>query len=192
MKTRLAQDIGNERAAEIYSAMAKTIINQVAESSECETIIFFDPPERKADVENWLQSNGHKLLPQEGSSLGERMLNAFRMAFSLGADKAVIIGTDCVKISDEMIREAFGKLETIDVVLGPADDGGYYLLGLKRAIPEIFDGIEWSTSLVLDQTVKKLREKGLEFQLLQTLKDVDTVNDIDDELLKAIGYRAED
>ena len=189
VKTRLAQYIGKEKAAHIYSVIAEAIIHRVSKSREYKTIIFFDPPERKSDVENWLPNNDCKFLPQEGNSLGERMANAFSKAFSLGAEKAVIIGTDCMDISNDLISEAFATLDITDVILGPAEDGGYYLLGLKKLIPEIFNHIDWSTDRVLNQTLKTLREKGLRFQLLQTLKDIDTANDLNDELLSKIHER---
>ncbi|MGH7799786.1 MAG: TIGR04282 family arsenosugar biosynthesis glycosyltransferase [Thermodesulfobacteriota bacterium] len=189
VKTRLTQYIGKEKAAHIYSVIAEAIIHHVSKSREYKTIIFFDPPERKSDVENWLPNNDCKFLPQEGNSLGERMANAFSKAFSLGAEKAVIIGTDCMDISNDLISEAFATLDITDVILGPAEDGGYYLLGLKKLIPEIFNYIDWSTDRVLNQTLKTLREKGLRFQLLQTLKDIDTANDLNDELLSKIHER---
>ncbi len=185
VKTRLAKNIGKERAAQTYSDMAKTVIHNVR-SSEYETIIFFDPLDRKSDVEGWLQINGRNLFPQKGKSLGERMKNAFREAFSIGAKKAVIIGTDCVEISYGIISEAFHTLGKVDVVIGPAVDGGYYLLGLKEPTPEIFNDIHWSTSLVLNQTLKKLMGRRLEFKLLKTLKDIDTVADLSDNILLKI------
>src|SRR5574341_184543 len=189
VKTRLAQYIGKEKAAHIYSVMAETIIYRVSKSREYKTIAFFDPPGRKSDIENWLSNNDCKFLPQEGNYLGERMANAFSKAFALGADKVVIIGTDCIDISNDLISEAFSTLDITDVILGPAEDGGYYLLGLKKLIPEIFNNIDWSTNRVLNQTLKTLREKGLRFQLLQTLKDIDTANDLNDELLSKIHER---
>jgi rSAM/selenodomain-associated transferase 1 len=183
VKTRLARDIGKDKAARIYSVMAKTVVHNVSKSREYKTMIFFDPPERKSGFESWLQNNGHNLFPQKGKSLGEKMANAFSKAFSLGAEKVVIIGTDCVEISDEIISQVFDKLHKVDVVLGPAEDGGYYLLGLKEPIPEIFSDIHWSTNLVLNQTLEKLVEKGLKFKLLKTLRDVDTAGDLNNELL---------
>jgi rSAM/selenodomain-associated transferase 1 len=183
VKTRLAKDIGKEEAARIYSGMAETIIHNLSKSSKYKTIIFFDPPERKTDFENWLQNNGYNLLPQDGKSLGEKMANAFIKAFSLGAKKVVIIGTDCIEVSDDIISQAFDTLHRVDVVLGPAEDGGYYLLGLKGPISEIFNDIHWSTSNVLNQTLKKLEGKGLKFELLKTLRDIDTISDVDYELL---------
>jgi len=182
VKTRLSQDIGIDKAAEIYSCMAETVVHNLAKSDLHKTIIFFDPPERKAEVENWLKVKC-KLFPQKGKSLGERMTNAFDKTFSLGAEKAVIIGTDCIEISDEIISQAFNALDLVDVVIGPAEDGGYYLLGMAKPTPKIFDDIDWSTDSVLGQTLKKLREKELQFELLKTLRDVDTVSDLNGDLL---------
>ncbi len=185
VKTRLSRDIGKDKAAEIYSWMAETVVHNLAKSNLHKTIIFFDPPERKIDVEYWL-NHSHRLLPQEGKSLGERMRNAFREVFSHGAAKAIIIGTDCVEISDEIISQAFDALDLVDVVLGPAEDGGYYLLGLKKQIPEIFDDIDWSTELVFNQTLRKIEEQGLKFLLLKKLRDIDTVNELSGEMLLKI------
>lgn len=185
VKTRLSQDIGKDKAAEIYSWMAETVVHDLAKSNLHETIIFFDPPERKKEVEDWLNV-GYRLFPQEGKSLGERMTNAFDKTFPLGAEKAIIIGTDCVEISDEIISQAFDALDLVDVVIGPAEDGGYYLLGMTKPTPEIFDDIDWSTELVLNQTLKKIEEQGLRFVLLKKLRDIDTVNQLSNELMLKI------
>ncbi|GIW47976.1 MAG: hypothetical protein KatS3mg078_1853 [Deltaproteobacteria bacterium] len=183
VKTRLARDIGWKNASLIYSEIAQSVIGKVSKSSEYETLIFFDPPEKKEDVRRWLKNANLNLLPQEGNPLGERMLNAFEKAFSLGAKSAVIIGTDCMEVSDKTVLEAFQALREVDAVLGPARDGGYYLLGVNRAFPWIFKDIKWSTSLVLSQTIKKIEEKKLRFKLLKTLTDIDTVRDLSKELL---------
>jgi hypothetical protein len=182
VKTRLAEDLGYEKATEIYSRMAESIIHNLSKSKEYKTIVFFDPPDRKREIENWLGKR-YQLFAQEGKSLGERMVNAFNKTFSLGAKKAVIIGTDCVEISMEIVSQAFNSLDETDVVLGPAEDGGYYILGMKKLIPEIFDDIRWSTSQVLVQTIDKIKENGLKFSLLKTLRDIDTLSDFNHDLL---------
>lgn len=185
VKTRLAKNIGLENAAILYRKMAESIIYDLSKLAEYRKIVFFDPPERRNDVMRWLKFNGLSFVAQEGNSLGERMSNAFSHAFSLGADKAVIIGTDCPQISTQTILTAFERLETSEVVIGPSYDGGYYLLGLRRFIPEIFHDIDWSTNLVFDQTMKKLRRNGIKSECLEMLRDVDTVEDLsNDQLLK--------
>ena len=182
VKTRLAEDLGHEKAAEIYASMAESVIHNLSKSKNYKTLIFFDPPDRKREMENWLGKR-YQLLAQEVNSLGERMLNAFDKTFSLGADKAVIIGTDCLEITEEIISRAFQSLDEMDVVLGPAEDGGYYLLGMKESIPEIFDDITWSTSQVLGQTINKIKTMGLKFSLLKTLRDIDTISDFNNDPL---------
>jgi uncharacterized protein len=185
VKTRLAKNIGLENAAVLYRKMAETIIHDLSKLTDYTKIIFFDPPERKNDVMRWLTFNGLSFIAQEGNSLGEKMLNAFSHAFSLGADKAVIIGTDCPQITTQTILRAFEKLEKSEAVIGPSYDGGYYLLGLRRFSREIFHDIDWSTNLVFDQTMKKIRDEGLQSTCLETLRDVDTVEDLsNDQLLK--------
>ena len=185
VKTRLAENIGSENAALLYRKMAESIIYDLSKLADYRKIIFFDPPERRNDIMRWLKFNGLSFVAQEGDSLGEKMSNAFTHAFSLGADKAIIIGTDCPQITTETIVKAFEKLQVSEVVVGPSYDGGYYLLGLRSLIPEVFHGIDWGTNLVFDQTMKRLRRNGINSERLEMLRDVDTVEDLsNDQILK--------
>jgi len=178
VKTRLARDVGAQRAAEFYSQMSKTIIENVLDTDSYRTIIFYDPPERENEIRSWLGSKQCPITPQTGESLGDKITDAFTQVFSSGADKAVIIGTDCIDVTSKTITQAINSLNNTDIVLGPAEDGGYYLLGLKRHIPEIFQEIDWSTNRVLAQTLEKIKEKKLKYELLETLKDIDTLEDL--------------
>ena len=186
VKTRLAKDLGNERAAEIYSDIAKDIVSRVSKSNQYDTYIFYDPPNRGNDLKLWLSDianiDNERMVPQEGDSLGERISNAFETVFSSGAKRAVIIGSDCTDVTAAMIEESFSMLSHSDAVLGPAEDGGYYLLGLKRFIPELFEDIDWSTERVLEQTVSRLANSGLKYRLLKTLRDIDNLNDLRNHL----------
>jgi rSAM/selenodomain-associated transferase 1 len=188
VKTRLATSIGLENAAILYRNMAEDIVYDLSKLTDYAKIIFFDPPERINDVVRWLKFDGLSFIAQDGNSLGEKMSNAFSHAFSLGADKAVVIGTDCPQITKQTIVKAFEKLETSEAVIGPSHDGGYYLLGLRRLIPELFYDIDWSTNLVFNQTMKRLRHNGIKFDCLEVLRDVDTVEDLgEDQLLKILN-----
>ncbi len=182
VKTRLAKDVGDQRAAEIYSRMSKTIIENVLDVSGYRTIIFYNPPEKENEIRDWLGNKQCPITPQAGETLGDKIVDAFAQVFSSGADKAVIIGTDCIDVSSETITQAINSLEDVDVVLGPAVDGGYYLLGLNNHIPEIFQEIEWSTDRVLNQTHERIKDKKLSFELLKTLKDIDTLDDFNSQL----------
>jgi rSAM/selenodomain-associated transferase 1 len=182
VKTRLAKDLGAQRAAKFYSQMAKKIIGNVMDTDIYRTTIFYDPPEKENEIRNWIEKKEVLFSPQRGDTLGDKITDAFAQVFSSGSDKAVIIGTDCVDVSSKTIIQAMNALDDIDVVLGPAEDGGYYLLGLNSHVPGIFQEIEWSTDRVLHQTLERLKEKKLSYKLLKTLKDIDTLDDLKSQL----------
>ncbi|MGB2692921.1 MAG: TIGR04282 family arsenosugar biosynthesis glycosyltransferase [Thermodesulfobacteriota bacterium] len=181
VKTRLAKDIGNNEAARIYSLMALNIIESVVAPECYNTIIFYDPPEKEQEIKNWVGKKEIQYAPQAGNTLGDRISNAFKAVFSSGIEKAVIIGTDCLDVSSDIINVAIHLLDETEVVLGPAEDGGYYLLGLNKYEPQVFQDIDWSTEHVLEQTVLKIVENKLTYHKLKTLKDIDTVEDINDQ-----------
>ena len=182
VKTRLAKEVGAQKAADIYSYMAKKIIGNVLDKDCYRTIIFYDPPEKENEIKTWLGNKQCQIIPQAGETLGDKIIDAFAQVFSLGADKAVIIGTDCIDISSKTITKAIKSLKGVDVVVGPAEDCGYYLLVLSSCIPEIFHKIEWSTGRVLNQTLERIKEKKLNYELLKTLKDIDTIDDLSSQL----------
>jgi rSAM/selenodomain-associated transferase 1 len=179
VKTRLAKTLGAKEAAQLYRLMAEDVIRRLGTNvhGKYDTIIFFDPPDRASDIKDWL-GNGRSYTPQSGRDLGEKLANAFRTVFDLGARRAVVIGTDCLSITGEIITGALQHLEKKDVVIGPTEDGGYYLLGLSRNIPELFDSIDWSTDKVFRQTVEKAKRLGLSYTTLERLKDLDEYSDI--------------
>ncbi len=187
VKTRLARDIGETKATRIYSYMAETIIDKTSDPINYITIIFYDPPGKVEEIKNWINKREVQYLPQTGSNLGDKISNAFEKVFTMGTNKAVIIGSDCIDVSKDIINEALSSLESTDVILGPAEDGGYYLLGLSKFVPEIFQDIEWSTENVLRQTIEKISENNLKFNLLKSLKDIDTVDDLKEANIEYSG-----
>ncbi len=186
VKTRLAADIGEEKAAHIYSLMAKKIIEKVLAPEDYHTFVFYDPPSETHRVNDWLGAGDYELFPQSEGSLGSRIINSFDTVFSKGFKKTIIIGTDCIGVKSKLIREALYGLDNDDVAIGPAHDGGYYLLGLNSATPQIFQDIEWSTESVLKQTLDKVNTSGLGHFLLETLNDIDTIQDITPKLLREL------
>src|SRR5690606_31583700 len=110
---------------------------------------------------------------QSGEGLGEKMSNAFEKLFGENFDRLIIIGTDCAQISSKIISKAFDELVESEVVIGPAEDGGYYLLGMRKFIPELFEGIPWSTDQVVTLTKEYLTHNEIAFTILPTLSDVD-------------------
>jgi uncharacterized protein len=174
VKTRLAATVGAERALEVYGRLL-SITREAAIGVQSERHLYYaDTLELEDD---WDSSSFQKRL-QRGDDLGERMHSAFADAFAKGAAKAVIIGSDCPDITSELINQAFAALGDSDVVIGPAVDGGYYLLGMNGLHPAFFNNKQWSTSSVLSATMADAERSGLRVHLLPTLNDIDDESDL--------------
>ena len=185
VKTRLARHIGAEKAATVYRRIAEYVLQRTAPSRSgyCR-IIFYTPDTLKQRFEDWLP--GEVLMPQKGPDIGERMDSALQEMFARGAEKAIVVGADIPELRRGIIEQAFEELDNADIVIGPARDGGYYLIGMKSAHPEIFRNITWSTGTVLQETVQMLSRSGLRYRTVATLSDVDTPDDVTaaEEILK--------
>lgn len=180
VKTRLAATVGAERACGFYRESAKFVADSVRGSANWETLFFHDPPEKRKETVEWLGRDGSLFFAQSGKSLGERMSRAFVKCFSMGFENAAIIGTDCVFLTRNDVETAFGLLSggRFDAVLGPAADGGYYLLGLRGRNDAVFADMEWSTGRVLEETVRRMRAAGLRYAFMRELADIDEEKDI--------------
>ena len=171
VKTRLAAGVGEEQALNIYiQLLAKTYLVLRDISVSITTYFSEFIPEKPT------YPAGNRMV-QVGQDLGERMKNAFAENFELGIEKVVLIGTDCPSLEGKHIIQAFEALDQSDLVLGPAKDGGYYLIGMKRRADFLFEGITWSSELVLSQTLALAAEQGLQTSLLPVLEDIDTLED---------------
>ncbi len=176
-KTRLIPALGPENAAGLYRVLAEEEIRSThPQGHDYRRMFFFAPEEASDEVASWLR--GERLLPQLGADLGARMVAAFAAAFASGAPRAAIIGTDVPWVSRELVLEAFAALEKHDVVLGPAQDGGYYMMALSRHRPALFEGIPWGTPSVLAATAERAGALGLSVHLLEPLRDIDTIEDL--------------
>jgi len=177
VKTRLARDIGDHRACEISRQLAERIMRNTSPSEDdYRRLIFIDPEEREPDFRRWL--GAEQFVAQIGSDLGERMDNAIRHLLNIGAKKAIITGADIPKLNRAIIVQGFKALDHADVVLGPASDGGYYLLGMKTHSSELFQKIPWSTEKVFSETLWTLNRSGKSYSLLPVLSDLDTAADL--------------
>ncbi len=175
VKTRLAVDVGFVEAASIYRALGQAVLEKVRGGPH-RTVVFFDPPEGRKDMEAWLGKDDLEFVPQAPGNLGVRLEASFRWAFGW-ADQVVVVGTDTPDVDGTVVLEAFRRLEGSDLVLGPSEDGGYYLLGLKAPAPDLFAGIPWSTGAVLEETRARAHALGLSGSTLPILTDVDTFDD---------------
>lgn len=180
VKTRLAATVGDEMALAIYWKLASHTRN-VVESVAVDKVVYYSHFVDRED--NWSAQSFDKKL-QQGEDLGERMSNAVAETFANEYNSTCIIGTDCFELNQQIVEDAFRKLETVDAVIGPAKDGGYYLLGMNMFMPSLFQGKEWSTSNVLDQTVSDLENIKATFAILPELSDVDLESDLPEEIRK--------
>jgi len=174
VKTRLAATLGDKEALAIYRQLLSHTIS-ATEYLPVDKFVFYSNHIGQEDF--WDSKHYYKEV-QQGFDLGERMKNAFAATFQKGYDKTVIIGTDCPDLNAGIIMNAFAYLNSHDVVIGPAEDGGYYLLGMKQLHSQLFEKITWSTSIVLDETVRKCAVLRLGYYLLPVLKDIDEEKDL--------------
>lgn len=177
VKTRIAKTLGGENASIIYRALVEDLLTNLATGQDFEILIMFWPPESYSEISQWLQAK-FKLEVQIEGDLGARMLDAFTKAFNKDYKNVILIGSDLPYLTHDFIREAFNALQAVDLILGPSADGGYYLIGLKKPDPALFEKISWSTSLVLKQTVNRAEKAGISCKLLQELRDIDNYEDL--------------
>lgn len=180
VKTRLASSIGAHEATCVYQKLAEDTVNQVRPLAGrfAEIVIAYDPPEREAEIKKWI-SGPFKYVAQEGKGLGERLNMVVNTAFSDGAQRVVVIGSDCPSLDSLTVNRAFWALLKRDAVIGPSEDGGYYLIGFNQTRHEVLlDDIPWSSSQVLSYTLEKAKKAGISIELLSEKFDVDTVDDL--------------
>ncbi|MHA7942944.1 TIGR04282 family arsenosugar biosynthesis glycosyltransferase [Formosa sp. 3Alg 14/1] len=173
-KTRLAKTIGDENALEIYKMLLQHTA-KIAEKVKADQFVYYSEHIHKNDT--WDDTNFRKKL-QQGNDLGERMKHAFSDLFQNNYQKVIIIGSDILDLNAEIIEDAFSQLEYHDTVIGPAKDGGYYLLGMKTLHANLFENKSWGTETVLQDSLKNLENKSV--YLLEELNDIDTFEDIKD------------
>jgi len=173
-KTRLAADVGNEMALKMYHVLTDWTREQAAGLAGVDRYLWYSSFINTEDA--WPATDFTKLL-QQGDGLGERMEHALGHAFAQGHDRAIIIGSDCPGITTEYLDTAFAALDDNDLVVGPALDGGYTLLGMRRLHPTLFRDMEWSTESVLPQTLERAASAELSVHQLPALSDVDYLED---------------
>ncbi|MGB0581786.1 MAG: TIGR04282 family arsenosugar biosynthesis glycosyltransferase [Limisphaerales bacterium] len=175
VKTRLAATIGSETALETYETLVEIITTQLRSIENVD--LHFVPADARDEVSGWLQE-GWTASPQADGDLGEKLKTAFQQAFDRGFERVIIIGSDCPYVESSDIDEAEAQLEQHDVVLGPATDGGYWLIGLSNPAPTLFENINWSTETVFAETLAHAEQARLVVARIRELSDVDTVTDL--------------
>ncbi|MDC0048109.1 TIGR04282 family arsenosugar biosynthesis glycosyltransferase [Verrucomicrobia bacterium] len=193
VKTRLANDIGAEKAAEIYKILVQRVIQQISPIySQLEGVCWvFDPIEKEYEIKDWITKElnnlgftdlkRHIFWSQSDGDLGDRLQSAFEKALFLDYDRIIAIGTDCIELDSRTIELALvSLLSERSIVFGPSFDGGYYLVGMRSNLGlSVFRSISWSTSKVLKQSLDQAVSLDLEYTLLEEFNDVDTLKDWD-------------
>jgi rSAM/selenodomain-associated transferase 1 len=174
VKTRLAETLGAVVALKIYQKLLKHTC-LITTGIFADKYVFYSENINHDDL--W-KNEVYKKELQYGNNLGERMKNAFEMLFQRGYREIVIIGSDCYELTEEIIMDAFEQLKQKDVVIGPAKDGGYYLLGMNVIIPQLFTGKNWSTKKVFRETLTEIKSFNYSVYQLPVLNDVDNSEDV--------------
>lgn len=174
VKTRLSKDLGDEKTLEVYKFLLQ-YTRDISLAGNCSHFVFYSSYIHVNDV---FDDNLFTKFTQEGADLGERMKHAFEKVLGLGCKKVCIIGSDCYELQTEILDEAFEKLDSNEVVIGPAKDGGYYLLGMRQVYNELFIQKDWGTSSVFDDTIQSITTLELTYAELPLLNDIDTIEDL--------------
>lgn len=182
VKSRLAATVGEERALDIYKKLLLHT-HTISKNLAVDKFIFYEDFLNEKDI--W-ENDIYKKFLQQGAGLGDRMKQAFGKLFSEGYEKILIVGSDCYELTTSMLKDAYNALSMTDLVIGPASDGGYYLLGMKEFIPALFDNKSWSSETVYVDTINQASHLNYTFASLITLNDVDVESDIDFEKLNKL------
>lgn len=178
VKTRLQQRYTHQQAADLYTAFVKDTLETTRSLNIEKRIIAYDPPNAESAVRQ-ICGNDWDYIPQVQEDLGQRMYRALHQQLQQGVKRAILIGTDIPSLPAQHITQAFELLKHKDVVLGPSTDGGYYLVGLSRSCPEIFQNINWSTPTVLSETTDATQNHHYTLGLVPPWFDVDTPEELD-------------
>ena len=181
VKTRLAATMGDDKALSIYQSLLQHTV-QITQQLACDLYVFYADGILFNDIwsdEVYLKKN------QVGNDLGQRMHHAFDFLFEKGYQKIIIIGTDCFELSSSILLDAFTVLNTNEVVIGPSEDGGYYLLGMRQFFPFLFEEKAWSTDTVYNSTIQQLKMHKISYGILPILNDIDTEDDWNQHFAKS-------
>lgn len=183
-KTRLAASVGDEKALKIYKFLLQHTAQVLSQTEGIDCRILYSTHVEKADMFD--NSHFQKTIQRQGE-LGEKMFTAFQQAFDDGYQHIAIIGSDCYELNATILQEAFEALQTKDFVIGPAKDGGYYLMGMNQLEPTVFQHKKWSTDRVYQDTIVDLEVLRYKYAVLPTLSDIDYLEDLPSPVRKQFG-----
>ena len=189
VKTRLAKSIGDQAACKVYRCFVNHLLERHQATGDTRCVVF-SPPEKQSDFRSAIDE-AWDISPQSSGDLGVRMGTYFESQFKQMADsnsgeagattKVVIIGADCPLLDSAIISAAFELLDQAPVVIAPSRDGGYCLIAMNNQlgkVPDLFSGVDWGTSTVLNQTLEHLKRQKVDYRLMEPLNDVDEIEDL--------------
>lgn len=177
VKTRLAAAVGPARALAVYDRLARDVVRALTPTPRTWDVVVLGTPDDACDtIARWLPA-ADAVWPQGEGDLGERLASAVARAFAQGYRRVCLLGTDCPAVDADRVRSLFAALDSQDAALAPAEDGGYWALGLARPLP-LFDGVAWSTDRVAAQTRDRLHACGATWLEADTARDLDTADDL--------------
>jgi len=179
VKTRLSKSLDQEIVVNLYKNFVLDVLGML-QTGRHTTVIGFYPPQALREITSWL-GRDHDYLPQQGDDLGQRMENAFDSIFQTGFRQVLLLGTDFPDLPGSIIDEAFESLHKNDAVIGPAVDGGYYLIGFNSHsfLPAVFDKIPWGSDTVFEKTMTVLGSNRSRIHVLPQWRDIDTYQDLE-------------
>ena len=189
VKTRLANSIGAERATQVYRALVEHQLAQIPASWHI--ALHYAPSDAEAEMRTWLESlcpRATDFVAQPDGDLGVRLISAMDHGFASGADLVFFLGGDCPGITRSYLEEAEAALAESDMVIAGALDGGYVLLGLRRPMAAVFEGIPWSSDAVFAATLGQARAAGLSYRCLSPLEDIDDLESYERQRIVVQGF----
>jgi len=170
----LVEDLSEEQALTVHHKLL-VYTKEITKRLNCDKAVYYSHHIDNNDLwDNMIYSKGL----QQGADRGEKMTDAFTKSFAAGMDRVVVIGTDCIELESYMIKEAFAVLENNDVVLGPAKDGDYYLLGMRKFLPTLLMDKDWKSMNLLMDTILDLKKLEAKYYLLKTLSNIKSLEDL--------------
>jgi len=184
VKTRLQPHYSPEEAASLYRGFIEDTVETVSSIGADRCWAAYTPADTRSDIETLIPSDWN-LAAQAGDDLGSRMRQSMNASIATGAERVILIGSDIPSLPGSHITSAISRLDNADVVLGPTNDGGFYLIGIRSTLPDIFSNVTWSTDTAFEQTAEGIRSKELMMSLIPPWNDIDTPEDLDAEILSA-------
>lgn len=185
VKTRLIPHLGNSGAYKLHKVLAERLINDIIDPLSHVTLCLHVSGGDDDEVSQWLE--GRPYTRQVEGDLGVKIKHAVDLSFQQGANKVIVLGTDCPSINEALINKVVASLDHYDLVYTPANDGGYVLVGLSKPCDNVFENIDWGTDLVMQQSVASAVEASCSLLLLQPLNDVDVAEDLA-HAVEILGY----